>query len=297
MTSGRIAYQGEPGANSDLACHEMFPELESVPCATFEDAFEAVTTRAAELAMIPVENSIAGRVADIHGLLPDSGLYIVAEHFLPIHFHLLAIPGTALEDITIVRSHVHALGQCRRIIRSHGWTAQVADDTAGAAREVMERGERHIAALAPQRAAELYGLDLLATDVEDEHHNTTRFIVLARDPQAFLPDDGPMVTSFVFQVRNVPAALYKALGGFATNGVNMTKLESYQLGGTFFATRFYADVEGHPKDSGLSLALEELAFFSVHLRIIGTYPASPFRAQIAEPADNRLLRPSAPTPD
>jgi prephenate dehydratase len=244
--------------------------------------------------MIPVENSIAGRVADIHRLLPDSGHYIVGEHFLPIHFQLAALPGTRLEDIRTVRSHLHALGQCRNVIRSNGWTPQVADDTAGAAREVAERGDRSVAAFCPRAAATRYGLDVLAEDVEDEHHNTTRFIVLAREPRAVPLRDEPMITSFVFQVRNVPAALYKALGGFATNGVNMTKLESYQLGGTFFATRFYADVEGHPKDSSLALALEELAFFSVHLRIFGTYPASPFRATIAEPADNRQLRPNTP---
>jgi len=295
--TGRIAYQGEPGANSDAACIEVFPQLETLPCPTFEDAFEAVTAGRADLAMIPVENSIAGRVADIHRLLPDSGLHIVAEHFLPIHFQLVALPGTSLDEITVVRSHVHALGQCRNIIRERGWSGQVADDTAGAAREVAERGDRHVAALAPRRAAQLYGLDVLATDVEDEHHNTTRFVVLSGQPHDFPPQDGPMITSFVFQVRNVPAALYKALGGFATNGVNMTKLESYQLGGTFYATRFYADVEGHPKDTSLALALEELAFFSVHLRILGTYPASPFRATIAEPAANRALRPSIPTPD
>ena len=292
--SGRIAYQGEPGANSDAACQQMFPQLVPLPCPTFDDAFEAVTSGLADLAMIPVENSIAGRVADIHLLLPDSGLFIVAEHFLPIHFQLAALPGAGLDDVRTVRSHLHALGQCRRIVREHGWASQVADDTAGAAREVAERGDRSVAALCPRAAADRYGLSVLAEDVEDEHHNTTRFIVLARDAQDVPAGDGPMITSFVFQVRNVPAALYKALGGFATNGVNMTKLESYQLGGTFFATRFYADVEGHPKDSALALALEELAFFSVHLRIFGTYPASPFRATIAEPADNRLLRPNTP---
>jgi prephenate dehydratase len=294
--TARIAYQGEPGANSDAACREMFPTLEPLPCPTFEDAFEAVASGLAGLAMIPVENSIAGRVADIHTLLPDSGLYIVAEHFVPIHFQLAALPGTRLEDVRSVRSHVHALGQCRRAIRHHGWIPQVADDTAGSAREVAESGDPSVAALCPRAAASLHGLEILATDIEDEHHNTTRFLVLARTPRDVPAGDGPMITTFIFQVRNVPAALYKALGGFATNGVNMTKLESYQLGGTFFATRFYADVEGHPKDSSLALALEELTFFSVHLRIAGTYPASPFRATIAEPADNRQLRPRAPVP-
>ena len=297
MTSeriGRIAYQGEPGANSDAACREMYPAMTTVPCPTFEDAFEAVTSGDADLAMIPVENNIAGRVADIHRLLPDSGLYIVAEHFLPIHFHLAAVPGATLADIRTVRSHVHALGQCRKAIRAHGWMPQVADDTAGSAREVAERGDRTVASLCPPRAASIYGLEVLAKNVEDEHHNTTRFVVLSPEPAVYVPGSAPMITSFVFQVRNVAAALYKALGGFATNGVNMTKLESYQLGGGFFATRFYADVEGHPDDPNLSVALEELAFFCVQLRIIGTYPASGFRTTIAEAIDNRVLRPSAP---
>jgi prephenate dehydratase len=206
----------------------------------------------------------------------------------------MGVPGATLADIRTVRSHVHGLGQCRRIVRQHGWTAVIAEDTAGSAREVAELGDPSVASLSPRLAADLYGLDILASDVEDEHHNTTRFLVLAREPRDFPPDNGPMITSFVFRVRNVPAALYKAMGGFATNGVNMTKLESYQLGGTFFATQFYADVEGHPKDASLALALEELAFFSVHTRILGTYPASPFRAQIAEPAANRPLRPVPP---
>jgi prephenate dehydratase len=294
--AGRIAYQGEPGANSEAACQEVIPRLEPLPCTTFIDAFEAVGSRTADLAMIPVENSIAGRVADIHHLLPESGLYIVGEHFLPIHFHLAALPGAQIEDIRTIRSHIHALSQCRQLIQSHAWSTQVADDTAGAAREVAERGDPSVAALCPPAAVGRYGLSALAEEVEDEHHNTTRFLVLAREPWDVPPDNGLAITSFVFQVRNVSAALYKALGGFATNGVNMTKLESYQLGGTFFATRFYADVEGHPKEASLALALEELAFFSVHLRLFGTYPASPFRAAIAEPADNRELRPGIPEP-
>jgi prephenate dehydratase len=288
----RIAYQGEPGANSDTACREMFPELEPLPCPTFEDAFDAVETGLADLAMIPVDNSIAGRVADIHRLLPESGLHIVGEYFLPIHFQLMALPGTRLEDIRTVRSHVHALGQCRRILREHGWTPAVADDTAGAAREVAELADPAVAAFSPRLAEDSYARQILAEDVKDEHDNTTRFLVLARAPRDFLPDAGPMISTFVFRVRNVPAALYKAMGGFATNGVNMTKLESYQIGGTFFATQFYADVEGHPKDIALALALEELAFFSVHLKILGTYPAGAYRAQIAEPAENRQLRPT-----
>ncbi|MFN8081170.1 MAG: prephenate dehydratase [Kineosporiaceae bacterium] len=290
----RVAYQGEPGANSDAAVREVFPQFAPLPCPTFEDAFEAVTTGLAEFGMIPIENSIAGRVADIHHLLPESGLYIIGEHFVPIHFQLMVVPGTRLEDIRQVRSHIHGLAQCRKIVRQYGWTAHVADDTAGAAREVAELGDPSVAALSPRLAASLYGLDILAENVEDEHRNTTRFLVLAREPRDYPAGDGPMITTFVFRVRNVPAALYKAMGGFATNGVNMTKLESYQLGGTFFATQFYSDVEGHPKDPSLALALEELGFFSVETRILGTYPASPFRAQIAEPAENRTLRPQTP---
>jgi len=279
VDTGRIAYQGEPGANSDAACREAFPGLEPLPCPTFEDAFEAVESGLAGLAMIPVENSIAGRVADIHHLLPESGLFIVGEHFLPIHFQLMGVPGAALGQVRTVRSHVHGLGQCRKIVREHGWVAAVADDTAGAAREVAELGDPTVAALAPRLAASLYGLEILAEDVEDEHHNTTRFLVLSREPRDFPAEAGPMITTFVFRVRNVPAALYKAMGGFATNGVNMTKLESYQLGGSFSATQFYADVEGHPRDRSLTLALEELAFFSVQIRILGTYPASHARPQ------------------
>ena len=277
----RIAYQGEPGSNSDAACREVFPGAESIPCATFEDVFVAMDEGRADWAMIPVENSIAGRVADIHHLLPESGLHIIGEHFMPIHFALLAVPGASEAGITTVRSHSHALGQCRQFIRDHGWRSVVADDTAGAAREIAEAGDPAVAALAPLLAAELYGLDVLSRDVEDEHHNTTRFLVLAREAAIPAVNSGPVITTFVFRVRNVPAALYKAMGGFATNGVNMTKLESYQLGGSFSATQFYADVEGHPDERPLALALEELAFYTAFLRVLGTYPASSFREGIA----------------
>lgn len=275
-----IAYQGEPGSNSDAACRAQYPGLQTLPCATFEDVFAAMQEGGADLAMIPVENSIAGRVADIHHLLPDSGLHIVGEYFMPIHFQLMAVPGASIDSITTVRSHSHALGQCRRLIREHGWRPVVADDTAGAAREVAQAGDPAVAALAPALAADLYGLQILATDVEDEHHNTTRFLVLAREAEVPHVDAGPVITTFVFRVRNVPAALYKALGGFATNGVNMTKLESYQLGGTFSATQFYSDVEGHPQQRPLELALEELSFYCAYLRVLGTYPASPFRQEM-----------------
>ena len=228
--------------------------------------------------MIPIENSVAGRVADIHHLLPPSGLHIVGEYFLPIRHQLMALEGRDAEDIKTVESHVHALGQCRRIIRKLGIKPIVAADTAGCARDVAERGDKTRAAIASRLAAEIYGLDILAEDVEDEAHNTTRFVVLAREPNWAKQGTGPLVTTFVFQVRNMPAALYKALGGFATNGVNMTKLESYMVDGNFFATQFYADVEGHPDDRGLAFALEELKFFSRELRILGVYPAHPFRA-------------------
>jgi prephenate dehydratase len=224
--------------------------------------------------MIPIENSLAGRVADIHHLLPESGLHIIGEHFLPIHFNLMVLKGATLKDITSVHSHIHALGQCRKIIRAHHWKAVVAGDTAGAAREIAEAGDKSRAALAPAIAAEIYGLDILKANVEDAEHNTTRFVILSKSPAHAEPGDGPVITTFVFRVRNVPAALYKALGGFATNGVNMTKLESYQLDGRFTATQFYADVEGHPSDRPLKLALEELEFFTAEMRILGVYPAA-----------------------
>jgi prephenate dehydratase len=274
----KIAFQGEPGANSHIAIVEAYPEAEPVPCATFEDALSAISSGEADLGMIPIENSVAGRVADIHHLLPASGLHIVGEWFLPIRHQLMALKGTKLSDIKTVESHVHALGQCRRIIRKLGVKPIVAADTAGSARDVSERGDKSVAAIASRLAAKIYGLEILAEDVEDETHNTTRFVVLARDPNWAKQGSGPLVTSFVFRVRNLPAALYKALGGFATNGVNMTKLESYMVDGEFFATQFYADVDGHPDDTGLAFALEELKFFSREFRIVGVYPANPFRA-------------------
>jgi prephenate dehydratase len=290
----RIVFQGEPGANSHIACREMYPRYQAVPQPTFEDCFQAVATGEAELAMIPIENSVAGRVADIHHLLPSSELSIVAEHFLPVHHQLLGVRGAKLEKLKVVQSHVQALGQCRKAIRRHGLLAEVAADTAGSARQVAELGDPMRGALASRLAAEIYGLDILAEDVEDEAHNTTRFVIFAREAVHPRPGNGTIVTSFIFRVRNVPAALYKALGGFATNGVNMTKLESYQLGGRFFATLFYADVEGHPDEHNLKLALEELEFFSAEFRIVGVYPASPFRKNIAEPEENRDNRPMVP---
>jgi prephenate dehydratase len=273
-----ISFQGEPGANSHIACSEVYPELTPLPCPTFEDALAAARSGAARYAMIPIENTLAGRVADVHHLLPGAGLHIIGEHFLPIRTQLMAPKGAMLAGLTDVYSHVHALGQCRTIIRANNLKAHVAGDTAGAARQVAEWNDLTRAALAPRLAAEIYGLEILAQNVEDQAHNTTRFVILAGEP-APLPDPGQAcVTTFVFRVRNVPAALYKAMGGFATNGVNMTKLESYQLGGSFNATVFYADIEGHPEHRNVTLALEELAFFSSELRILGTYLANPFRA-------------------
>lgn len=287
----KVAFQGERGANSHIAALDVFPSCEPVPCPTFEDCFAAMQSGATDLAMIPIENSLAGRVADIHHLLPSSGLYIVGEYFLPIRFQLMAPKGASLDTIRTVESHVHALGQCRRIIRERRLVARIAGDTAGAARIVAESGDITRAALAPRFAAEIYGLDILAENVEDAAHNTTRFVILSREPADTRPGNGPVITTFVFRVRNIPAALYKALGGFATNGINMTKLESYQLEGQFYASQFYADVEGHPDDRGLRFALEELAFFSHEVRILGAYPASPFREKIREPEAEKGLRP------
>ena len=287
MSKLKVAFQGEPGANSDIAAREVYPDCEPLPCATFEDALAAISSGEAELGMIPIENSIAGRVADIHHLLPHANLHIVGEHFLPIHFNLMAPKGATLQTVKSVESHIHALGQCRRFIREQGYKAVIAADTAGAARHISQANDVTRAALAPKLAAEIYGLDVLAENVEDEAHNTTRFVILSRDEKLSARGNGLVVTTFVFRVRNLPAALYKALGGFATNGVNMTKLESYMIEGNFFATMFYADVEGHPDDPPLARALEELGFFTQEgsLRILGVYPANPFRSTFKEEKD------------
>ena len=278
-STNRIAFQGEFGANSDMACRDMFPDMEPLPCQTFEDAFLAVENGDADLGMIPIENTIAGRVADIHHLLPESRLHIVGEYFMPIRFQLMVLPGVSTDEIRTVHSHIHALGQCRKIVRLNGWKPVIAGDTAGAAKLVAETGNRSMAALAPRLAADLYGLEIVAENVEDIESNITRFVVLSREEQAIdrREDDEVIVTTFVFNVRNIPAALYKALGGFATNGINMTKLESYQIGGKFYATQFYADIEGHPDDANVRRALEELRFFSEKVRILGTYRAHPMR--------------------
>jgi len=273
----QISFQGEPGANSHIAAREAFPALEPLPCASFEDAFAAVSEGAAKYAMIPVENSVAGRVADVHHLIPESDLYIIGEKFVPIRHQLLGLKNATLEGLTHVRSHPQALGQCRKQLRELGVSAVKTADTAGAAREIAELGDPKVGALASSLAGEIYGLKVLKADIADAPHNTTRFLVFSREEQNAPAGNGPCMTSFVFRVRNVPAALFKAMGGFATNGVNMTKLESYIEGGAFSAAMFYAEVEGHPSDQNVRLALEELAFFSTSLKVLGVYPADPFR--------------------
>lgn len=273
-----ISYQGEPGAFSEQACKAYAPDFTPFACGTFDEAVAAVADGRAERAMLPIENSLAGRVADIHHLLPRAGLHIIAEHFLPVEHNLLVKPGTKLEDIKIARSHPVALAQVREFLEANNIRPETAGDTAGAARRLAESDHMDEAVIASEQAAELYGLEILARNIQDADHNTTRFLEMASEPQDAGPDDGPVVTSFIFQVRNIPAALYKALGGFATNGVNMTKLESYQLEGSFSATMFYADVEGHPSHEPVRLALEELSFFSSSLRILGVYKVGRERA-------------------
>lgn len=282
LITNRIAFQGEFGANSDMAGRDMFPNMEPLPCPTFEDAFNAIENGEADLGMIPIENTLAGRVADIHHLLPESRLHIIGEYFMPIRFQLMVMPGVKKDEIRTVHSHIHALGQCRKIIRSNGWKPVIAGDTAGSARLVSETGDRSMAALAPRLAASLYGLDILAENVEDSENNVTRFVVLSRDENWAKRQSSEeiVVTTFVFNVRNIPAALYKAMGGFATNGINMTKLESYQLGGKFVATQFYADIEGHPDDEPVRHALDELRFFSEKVRILGVYKGHAMRGKL-----------------
>ncbi len=272
-----IAFQGLSGAYSDLACRESHPDLETLPCPSFEDTFGAVEDGRARLAMIPVDNSVAGRVADIHHLLPKSGLQIVAEHFQRVNHHLLAPKGATVESVEEVHSHVHALGQCRDLIAELGVAPVVRADTAGAAKDVAAMGDPTKAAIASALAGEIYGLESLRSNIEDSEHNTTRFLIMAREPIDPDPAAGPVITTFVFRVRSVPAALYKALGGFATNGVNLTKLESYLVGERFTVAQFHADVEGHPSQKNVRLAFEELGFFSREVTILGVYPAHPFR--------------------
>ena len=275
--TNRIAFQGLAGAYSHLACTEAYPHLEPQPCVSFEATFEAVTNGEADLAMIPIENTAAGRVADIHHLLPDSDLHIIAEHFQRVTHHLLVVKGATVDGLKTVHSHIHALPQCRKLIQELGLKALVHADTAGAAAELAASGDRSAAVIASSLAAETYGLEILRSGVEDADNNTTRFVVMAKEPADPEPGEGPVMTTFVFRVRNVPAALYKALGGFATNGVNMVKLESYMTDGAFTATQFYADIEGHPSDTPVRLALEELGFFTRTVKVLGVYPANPFR--------------------
>jgi prephenate dehydratase len=272
-----IAFQGVAGAYSDMACRAVHPEMTTLPCGTFEDTFAAVRDGQAALAMIPIENSSSGRVADIHHLLPDSGLHIIAEHFQVVHHQLLAAKGASLDTVTTVRSHVQALSQCREFTRAHGLKAVAHVDTAAAAAEVAKLADPSQAAIASELAGGLHGLEILMRDVHDAAHNTTRFLIMAEEPIDPDPDAGLVITSFVFRVRSVPAALYKALGGFATNGINITKLESYIIDGGFTVAQFYADVEGHPDHRLVRLALEELGFFSREVKILGVYPASTFR--------------------
>jgi prephenate dehydratase len=280
MSRPKMAFQGELGANSDEACRTYFPEYEPVPCATFEDAFEAVKSGACALALIPVENSLAGRVPDVHHLLPGSGLKIIGERFKPIHFQLMVNPGVKLEAVRTAASMPIALGQCRKLIRRLKLATEITGDTAGAAKALAEHPDPAKAAIAPALAAEIYGLEILVRDIEDAQHNTTRFLVMTAEPDPLPPGAGEAcVTSFVFRVRNVPAALYKAMGGFATNGVNITKIESYMEDGAFTATMFYAEADGRPEDRMLTLAFEELAFFSERFEVLGVYPADPFRAR------------------
>jgi prephenate dehydratase len=277
-----IAFQGSPGAYSDLACREVFPHFATLPCAQFEDAFAAVHEGRADTAMIPVENSLFGRVADIHHLLPDGGLHIVGEHFLRVRHCLLAPKGATLAGVKEAHSHVQALGQCRNTLRALGIKSVVRPDTAGSAKEIAEANDPSIAAVASKLAGEIYGLDVLRENLQDEDHNTTRFIVLKREAVVPPLDTPHLMTSLIFNVRNLPAALFKALGGFATNGVNITKLESYMVGGRFAATQFYADVDGHPESRNLRLALEELTFFAAQVKILGVYPSHEFRRSAAQ---------------
>ncbi len=269
----KIAFQGEPGAFSHAAAANVFPHDEAIGCVTFEETIAAVQSGRADHAVVPVENSLYGRITDIHHLLPESGLYIIGETYLRVEMNLLGVPGATLSDVRSVQSLSVALGQCRKFIAAHGFRTINAVDTAGSARQVAEAADKSVAAIASRFAAQIYGLDVLAENIEDADHNTTRFLVLSRDKQE-APQGGKVKTTFVFRVRNVPAALYKAMGGFATNGINMTKLESYMLGGAFTATQFYADIEGHPNDIGVQHAFEELGFFTDQFRVLGVYPAA-----------------------
>ena len=274
-----IAFQGLPGAYSDLACRNVYPKMTTLPCRAFDDAFQAVREGKAALAMIPIENTVAGRVADIHHLLPDSGLHIVGEHFQRVNHHLLAVKGARIADLTHVHSHIHALNQCRKLIRKLGLEPVEHVDTAGAAADIAKRGDKTQGAIASELAAKVTGLVSLKANIEDAEHNTTRFIIMARQPVDPKPEAEGTMTSLLFRVKNVPAALYKALGGFATNGVNLTKLEGY-VGEGFVAAQFFAEADGHPKQRPLELALAELAFHTHEIKILGVYPGHPYRRRV-----------------
>ena len=271
-----ISFQGALGAYSHQACINAMPHLTPLPCADFESAIQAVISGQATHAMLPIDNTLAGRVADIYRLIPESQLHIIGEYFLPIHHCLLGIKGTTLKNITTVSSHIHALPQCREFIKQHQLERHVSSDTAGAAQETAEKNDPTWAAIASRIAAEIYGLDILADNIADADSNHTRFVIMTK--QSIIPPVGDdVVTSMMFETRSVPAALYKALGGFATNGLNLTKLESYLTNGKFKAATFYCEIEGHPESRAMKLALEELSFFANAIRLIGTYPAHPFR--------------------
>ncbi|MGJ5619916.1 prephenate dehydratase [Sulfitobacter sp. MF3-043] len=277
QTTPRIAFQGALGAYSHEACLQARPEMIPVPCTTFDGVIRAVREGRADLAMLPVENTTYGRVADIHRLLPESGLHIIGEAFVRVRIALMARPGVALSDVKHVRAHLVLLPQARSFLDQHGITSEAAADSAGAAAELAELSGSTDGVLASEVAADIHGLEVLARDIEDLDHNTTRFLLMAPDIDLTRRGD-KMLTTFVFEVRNIPAALYKAMGGFATNGVNMTKLESYMVGGSFTATQFYADIEGHPEDPPVKRALEELGYFTNMLEVLGVYPASRGRA-------------------
>ena len=271
----KISFQGAQGAYSDQACRELYPDADTIACTSFEDAFEAVAKGDADLAVIPIDNTLAGRVADVHHLLPTSGLHIIGEHFLPIRHCLMGCEGTSLKSVTHVHSHIHALPQCRRFIRENKFKSSVHADTAGAAAQIAVMKDKTQAAIASALSAQIYGLDILAENIQDDDSNKTRFIVLSPEIESCDVHDN-VITAFVYTVRNIPAALYKTLGGFATNGINMLKLESYVDAG-FNAAQFYCEVEGHPRSEGVSLALEELGFYAKDIRLLGTFPKSPLR--------------------
>lgn len=276
-----IAFQGEHGAYSDMSCRAVFPDLETIPCDSFDQAFNSVMDGTSDLAMIPVDNTIAGRVADVHHLMPKGDLFIIGEHFQPINHMLLGLPGAKTEDIKHVHSHVHAIPQCREFLNSQGLKSHVHADTAGAAREIANVKDPTHAAIASELASKIYNLDILERDIENQSRNVTRFLILSKEPHFPEVDEENIITSLLFEIRNIPASLYKALGGFATNGISMTKLESY-VDENFQAARFFCDLEGHPESPAFERALEELGFFAKDVKLLGTYKAHPFRTKNTE---------------